>query len=213
MKRTLTTILVLGILITPLLAKDYILAPNDKLEVRILGQSALDTTQTIAPDGSVSLPITGRTQAAGQTLKDFQAQIKHDFSAFIPKANVVVHLTPRPYYVIEQNGDNRKITEAKTLDEATALAGTADNNSNIILAETQKPIFVVIHNLKTNIFETKTAQTIPEARALAGNYTGEIPTNNIIEVYTGRAPDFWEDNWYKVLSGLAVATGIYNSLK
>ena len=69
---------------------------------------------------------------------------------------------------------------------------------------------MVIHNLKTNTFETKTAKTVAEAKAIEGNYSGEIDAGDIIKVDTGRAPDFSEANWYKVLSGLAVATGIYN---
>ena len=178
MKRTPAIILILGILITPLFANNYYLDVGDKLEVRVLGQSQLDTTQTIAPDGSVSLPIMGRTQASGLTLKYFQAQVNQAFAKFAPKSNVVVMLTPR-----------------------------------LIPVEEPKPIYVVIHNLKTNTFETKTAKTVTEARAIAGNYTGEVKPGDIIKIDTGTTPDFWSDNWYKVLSGLAVVTGIYSSLK
>ena len=178
MFKMISILLAVTILITPLLAIDYTLATGDKLEVRVLGQSQLDTTQTIAPDGSVSLPIMGRVQASGLTLKTLQEKIKKDFAKFAPKSNVVVLLTPRT-----------------------------------IPVEEPKPIYVVIHNLKTNAFETKTAKTVTEAKAIAGNYSGEIKAGDIIKIDTGRAPDFWEDNWYKVLSGLAVATGIYNSLK
>ena len=178
MFKVISILLAVTILITPLLAIDYTLANGDKLEVRVLGQAQLDTTQTIAPDGSVSLPIMGRTQASGQTLKTFQEKVKKEFAKFAPKSNVVVLLTPR-----------------------------------LIAVEEPAPIYVVIHNLKTNTFETKTAKTVTEAKAIAGNYTGEIRPVDIIKIDTGRAPDFWEDNWFKVLSGLAVATGIYNSLK
>ena len=161
MKRTITTILIMTILITPLLAIDYTLATGDKLEVRVLGQALLDTTQTIAPDGSVSLPIMGRTLASGQTLKTFQEKVKKEFAKFAPKSNVVVLLTPR-----------------------------------LTPVEEPAPIYVVIHNLKTNTFETKTAKTVTEAKAIAGNYTGEIRPGDIIKIDTGTAPDFWSDNWY-----------------
>ena len=129
MRKTITTILILGILITPLLAIDYTLSTGDKLEVRVLGQAQLDTIQTIAPDGSVSLPIMGRVQASGLTLKTLQEKIKKDFAKFAPKSNVVVLLTPRT-----------------------------------IPVEEPKPIYVVIHNLKTNTYETKTAKTVTEAK-------------------------------------------------
>jgi protein involved in polysaccharide export with SLBB domain len=49
-------------------ASDYLLAPTDQLEIKIIGQSDLDTKQTIAPDGSISLPLIGRILAGGKTM-------------------------------------------------------------------------------------------------------------------------------------------------
>jgi polysaccharide export outer membrane protein len=56
------------VFLIPASASEYVLAPNDQLEIKIIGQSDLDTKQTIAPDGSISLPLIGRILAGGKTM-------------------------------------------------------------------------------------------------------------------------------------------------
>jgi protein involved in polysaccharide export with SLBB domain len=140
----------------------------------------------------------------------------------------VVFLTPRPVYVVENNGNTRKVT-ALSEGEATALAsGMKDTakvsrKGDVILIEKPKPIYVVIHNLKTNTFETKTAQTVSEAIALAGGgvvattsdapvTTANVHPGDILTVNIGKAPDFWEENWSKIISATAVIVGIVTTL-
>lgn len=152
-------------------AAEYILAPSDQLEVRIIGQKDLDTKQSIAPDGTISLPFLGRVTAQGQTLKGFDQYLTAEFTKYLSKpSQVVVYLTPRPSYVIQ-------------------------------------------HNVKNNTWDVKEAKSVDEARALAGkDYTGHISNGDIVSVEVGQKPDWWEGNWYKVLTGAAVAVGIYATL-
>jgi protein involved in polysaccharide export with SLBB domain len=154
------------------LADEYRLAPSDQLEVRIIGQKDLDTKQSIAPDGSISLPFLGRVTAQGQTLKGFNEYLTAEFTKYLSKpSQVVVYLTPRPSYVIQ-------------------------------------------HNVKNNTWDVKEAKSVAEARALAGkDYTGHIINGDIVSVEVGQKPDWWEDNWYKVLTGTAVAVGIYATVR
>lgn len=87
-------------------------------------------------------------------------------------------------------------------------------NPQIIITLDVRPIYVVLHNIEKNTWEIKTAKSIPEARAYAGgNYSGTINHGDIITVSIGKEPNFWEDNWYKVLSGAALAVGIYAAVK
>ena len=159
------------VLCLPISAADYILAPNDQLEVKIIGQKDLDTKQAIAPDGTISLPLLGRVTAQGQTLSGFNDYLSAEFAKYIKSPQVVVYLTPRPTYVIQ-------------------------------------------HDVKKNVWDVKEAKSIDEARALAGkNYTGRISNGDIVSVEVGQKPDWWEDNWYKVLTGTAVAVGIYATVK
>jgi hypothetical protein len=163
--------LVLPSLVSPLYASDYILAPNDILEVKIIGQKDLDTKQMITPDGTIALPFLGRVTAQGQTLASFNNYLSAEFTKYLSKpSQVVVYLTPRPSYVIQ-------------------------------------------HNVKNNTWDVKEAKSVDEARALAGkDYTGHISNGDIVSVEVGQKPDWWEGNWYKVLTGAAVAVGIYATL-
>jgi len=149
------------------LAIDYVLAPSDQLEVKIIGQKDLDTKQAIAPDGTISLPLLGRVTPQGQTLSGFNNYLSAEFAKYIKNPQVVIFLTPRPIYVIQ-------------------------------------------HDVRKNTWDVKKADSIDEARALAGgNYTSQISNGDIVSVEVGQKPDWWEDNWYKVLTATAVAVGIY----
>lgn len=76
-----------------------------------------------------------------------------------------------------------------------------------------RPIFVIQHDVKKNTWEVKEAKSIEEARALAGkDYKGEIRHGDIITVEVSREPDFWESNWYKVITATAVLAGVYATL-
>ena len=181
MKKTISLILIMFFLGLSFLgshssfASEYVLAPNEQLEVRIVGQNGstalatrdLDTKQAIAPDGTISLPLLGRVTAQGKTLSGFNAYLSTEFARYIKNPQVVVFLTPRPIYVIQ-------------------------------------------HDVRKNAWDVKEAKSVDEARALAGrSYSGEIKQGDIVSVEVGERPDWWEGNWYKVLTGTAVAVGIY----
>ncbi|OGC04847.1 hypothetical protein A2276_02660 [candidate division WOR-1 bacterium RIFOXYA12_FULL_43_27] len=152
------------------LAGEYLLAPGDTLEVKVLGKKDLDTKQTIAPDGTISLPFLGRVEAQGQTLKEFNNNLKSAFSKYIANAQVVVFLTPRPIYVIQ-------------------------------------------HDIKKNVWDVKKAESVDEARAYLGRPAAPVQHGDIVSVNISQKPDWWEDNWYKVLTGAAVAVGIYATVR
>jgi polysaccharide export outer membrane protein len=67
------------------IAFEYTLAPNDTLEIKIVGQKDLDTKQTIAPDGTISMPFLGRITASGKTLSEFDAYLKAELGKYIEK--------------------------------------------------------------------------------------------------------------------------------
>jgi len=82
---------------------DYTLAPGDQLEVCLIGQKDLDTKQTIAPDGSISLPLVSRVIAEGKTLKSMNEYLVSEYSKYVKNPQVVISLTPRPIYVIQHD--------------------------------------------------------------------------------------------------------------
>jgi hypothetical protein len=86
-------------------------------------------------------------------------------------------------------------------------------NPQIIIYLTPRPIYIIQHNLDKNTWEVKEAKTIEEAYAYAGkDYKGEIHYGDVIHVYTSTAPDWWADNWYRMITGAAVLVGIYATL-
>jgi polysaccharide export outer membrane protein len=107
--------------------------------------------------------------------------------------------------------------QGKTLSEfqsylKTEFAKYVDK-PQLVVYLTPRSIFVAQHDLKKNTWEVKEAKSIPEAKAFAGeDYTKEIKYGDVIIVDVGKQPDWWEDNWYKVISATAVITGIVLSL-
>lgn len=176
MKKIISIILIIILHLTFVIgnlsfASEYILAPNDQLEIKVINHKDFDTKQSIAPDGSISLPLIGRIAAQGQTLDSFDKYLTTEFSKYVNKPQVVVYLTPRPIYVIQ-------------------------------------------HDLKKNTWDVKEAKSVNEAKALAGrNYTGEIKHGDIVSVEVSERPDWWESNWYKVITGTAVLVGIYATVR
>ena len=151
-------------------AFEYTLAPNDVLEIKLIGQKDMDTKQAIDPDGTISLPFLGRITASGKTLPEFEKYLRTELAKYIEKAQIIVYLTPRSIYVVQ-------------------------------------------HNLKTNLSDVKEAKTIAEAKAYAGNgYTKEIKYGDVITVDVGKQPDFFEENWYKIITATAVVVGIVATL-
>ena len=83
----------------------------------------------------------------------------------------------------------------------------------VVIGLTPKPIYVVQYDLKKDTWEVKKADSIDEAKAYADlDPTLTIEHGNVYKITIGSKPDFWEDNWYKVLTGAAVAVGIYATL-
>ena len=83
----------------------------------------------------------------------------------------------------------------------------------VIVYLTPRPIYVIQHNLKLNTWDVKEAKTIPEARAYAGrDFNGNIQYGDVVSVEVSEKPDFWEVNWYKLVTGTAVLVGIYATL-
>ncbi|MGE4170814.1 MAG: polysaccharide biosynthesis/export family protein [Candidatus Margulisiibacteriota bacterium] len=192
MKSPIAQFLVVIFLTSPLLAADplYTLKPGDQVEVKVVGHSELNITQPITPDGTLSIPLVGRTKVAGKTLYELDTTLKKGLEPYIEKPVITVVLKP----------EEQKPPESPTY-------------------------FVTFHNLKTNALETKTARSIDEVIGLVGGepYTvllapttpalTDLKPGQTVVVNIGTAPDFWEQNWYKIVSAASVITGIVLSLR
>ena len=153
-------------------ALPYILTSGDTLEINVINKKEFNTKQTIAPDGSISLPNIGRMKAAGLSIDELQKKVDSNFNKVIKNADVVILVTPKPIYVVQ-------------------------------------------HDVVKQTWEVKEAKSPEEAKALMGGQKSETQINpgDVVTVNIGKMPDFWEDNWYKVLSAVGVAAGVWNVLR
>ncbi len=180
---------------TPILTEEvqpYRLSPNDTLEIYVVGRDELTTKQTITPDGTISVPVIGRLSVVGKTLFELDDLLESGFSKVVKAPSVVTYLI--------QEKDEKK----------------------------ESPIFVVIEDLKKGTWSVKEAKTVSEALAwTAGqefylNGVKQLPSATVtasaliqpgdtVLVKMGEKPTFWTNNWYKVLTSLAVVSSIMHS--
>ena len=197
MKRKIVLVALLHFVLfaTPALTEDtkaYRLSPNDTLEIHVIGRDELTTKQTITPDGTISVPILGRIVVSGKTLFELDNLLESGFAKMVKAPSVVTYLV--------QEKDEKK----------------------------ESPIFVVIQDLKKETWSVKEAKTVSEALAWtagqdfwvngvkvsrSATLTAQplIQPGDTVLVKMGEKPTFWEANWYKVLTSLAVVSGIVNS--
>jgi len=81
-----------------------------------------------------------------------------------------------------------------------------------------RPIYVIQKDLAKKTWEVKIAKSITEAKAYMGQSTSHpspitIHHGDVVNVDIGKEPDWFEDNWYKLLTATAVILGIANSVK
>jgi len=264
------TLTIFGIVNFSVPTHAYTLTTGDTVSVQIMNRTDLNVSQPISPDGTISLPLLGRTTANGRTLAQFQHYLDRAFANYIKSPQVVLTVTPRPIYVVEKDsaGNVLGVRPAQNPTEALAyLGGTYPQpiryGDILTMTKTQKPIIVIRHLLATDTWETKTVSTIEEAKVLAGpdyagtiqfgdvvtanigtkpiyvvwhdrakntwdvktaktvaearayagrDFKGDIQPGDTVTVEVGKTPDFFEENWYRVVSAVSVITGVWLSL-
>ncbi|MGE4169169.1 MAG: polysaccharide biosynthesis/export family protein [Candidatus Margulisiibacteriota bacterium] len=199
MKKTLILLLIALCFANPVLwAADspYRLKPGDTLEVRVTGHTDLTVVQTITPDGTVSLPMMGRTQASGKTFAELDGILKRGLSAYLKDPDVMVSLKPTsspssgpaPYFVTihDLKTDTWEVHPVQTKDEVVAwAAGRSYDIIPVLGAPTAPPT----SNLNT------------------------LVSGQTVLVHMGRTPDFWEEHWYKIVTAASIVVGIVVSLR
>ena len=85
-------------------------------------------------------------------------------------------------------------------------------NPQLTINLTPKPIYIVQYDLNKDVWEVKAAKSVDEAQAFAGlDPTLSIEHGKVYKVTMSKKPDWWESNWYKVITATAVLVGIYSS--
>ncbi|MCB9762841.1 MAG: polysaccharide biosynthesis/export family protein [Alphaproteobacteria bacterium] len=72
--------------------QDFVFGPGDTLNVKVWRQDDFDLEVTIAPDGTLSLPLVGRIRAAGLNYPDLLATIEDGLSEYLVDPAVAVNI-------------------------------------------------------------------------------------------------------------------------
>lgn len=108
--------------------KEYVLAPQDVVEVTVLKHPEVSRSCLIRPDGYITLPILDDVKAAGLTPAALDARLTGLFSERLQKPEVTIIVTdlrPPMVYVLGEVAQARAVPlrEAQTALQAVANAG------------------------------------------------------------------------------------------
>jgi polysaccharide export outer membrane protein len=108
-------------------AEGYVLGPNDRIRLKVYGESDITGEYEIDNNGQVSIPLAGHLKAAGATTRQLEKAIASALAKGIvrdPRVNVEI-AQYRPYYIL---GEVKKSGEypyrnGLTVMDAVASAG------------------------------------------------------------------------------------------
>src|SRR5512143_1376449 len=83
--------------------KDYIIGPEDLLEIQVWGNKDLNQTVFVRPDGRTSLPLVGEIAVAGKSVQQLQDHLTNVYEKTVKGAVVTVivkEIRSRPVYFI-----------------------------------------------------------------------------------------------------------------
>ncbi len=109
--------------------QEYLLGPEDVIEVLVWKDEALTRTVLIRPDGKISLPLIGEIQAEGSTPAEIAGIVKHRLQKYYkepPEVSVIVTgVNSFSVFVLGEVGvPGKQILRRKTtLLQAISLAG------------------------------------------------------------------------------------------
>ena len=106
-------------------SKEFLLGPEDVLEVTVWRNQDLSRTVVVRPDGKISLPLIGDVQASGLTSAQVAAKIAARLTEFKENPNVSVSLKEVNSYFIFVLGEVLKPGKYPLKSYATVLQGVS----------------------------------------------------------------------------------------
>ena len=106
-------------------SKEFLLGPEDVLEVTVWHNQDLSRTVVVRPDGKVSLPLIGDVQASGLNSSQVAAKIAARLTEFKENPNVSVSLKEVNSYFIFVLGEVLKPGKYPLKSYATVLQGVS----------------------------------------------------------------------------------------
>ncbi|HXZ73539.1 MAG TPA: polysaccharide biosynthesis/export family protein [Streptosporangiaceae bacterium] len=108
--------------------KDYIIGPEDILEIQVWGNKDLNQTVFVRPDGRTSLPLVGEIGVAGKSVQQLQDHLTDVYEKTVKGAVVTVivkEIRSRPVYFVGGFGKPgvMQLTRELTLLQAISIVG------------------------------------------------------------------------------------------
>lgn len=122
--------------------RDYIIGPEDILDVQVWGSKDLNQIVFVRPDGKLSLPLVGEISVAGKTVQQLQDHLSAVYEKTVKGAVVTIivkEIKSRPVYFIGGFGKPTvmQLTRELTLLQAISVVGgvlpNADSEKGFLL--------------------------------------------------------------------------------
>ena len=115
--------------------KDYVIGPEDVLDIQVWGNRDLNQTVFVRPDGRTSLPLVGEIGVAGKTVQQLQDHLGAVYEKTVKGAVVTVivkEIRSRPVYFIGGFGKpgSMQLTRELTLLQAISIVGGVVPNAD-----------------------------------------------------------------------------------
>ena len=107
---------------------DYVIGPEDVLQVSVWKNETLSRVVPVRPDGKISLPLLHDIQASGLTAMQLRDKISKALGEFMPNPEVSVIVTDVRSYRVSVMGEVQRpgvllLRSSTTIMEAIAMAG------------------------------------------------------------------------------------------
>lgn len=115
--------------------KDYVIGPEDILDIQVWGNKDLNQVVFVRPDGRTSLPLVGEIGVSGKTVQQLQDHLTNVYEKTVKGAVVTVivkEIRSRPIYFIGGFGKPgvMQLTRELTLLQAISVVGGVLPNSD-----------------------------------------------------------------------------------
>jgi polysaccharide export outer membrane protein len=115
--------------------KDYIIGPEDVLDIQVWGSKDLNQVVFVRPDGRTSLPLVGEIGVAGKTVQQLQDHLTNVYEKTVKGAVVTVivkEIRSRPVYFVGGFGKPgvMQLTRDLTLLQAISIVGGVVPNAD-----------------------------------------------------------------------------------
>jgi len=141
-------------------ARDYLLQPNDEIEIKFPYTPQFNEVQRLRPDGKISLQLVGTVDAQGLSPEELQAQLRQRYARFLrtPELTVIVRS------VTTQN-----IRVAGPDGSVVGRAGLAALQPTLVVRSYATPqVFVAGEVARPGVLAFRPGLTLMQAMAEAG---------------------------------------------